>query len=530
MDNGKLKTFSKILLLGAAGSALTCHLAWGQSKIETTTKKPNVLFILTDNQPASMIGCYGNVEIKTPKIDGLAKEGIQFVQTFAVNGLSSPTRATLMTALLPSQHGIHDWLDDRVVSQWPNDWCAVREFRTLPITLKDHGYQTAMIGKYHLGQPRQPMPGFDYWLTFIYGHTIDFWHNTIIDNGQEYQVNDWHICDFFAEKAVEYIRKYDGKQPFYLQLNFDGPYLLPPTNLGPERNRFYPEYVGKDFHSYPRTRINEQLLLEIYGPDNPNDFYLHTLYDILRMHQDPESMANMASQNSLVDDGVGRVLAALYESGLDNDTLVIFSTDQADLYGQHGLYGHTNYVFPAHLYDDAMHIPFIVRHIGTIAPGQVSDLMIGQYDIMPTILDYVGLGDIEIKNSPGKSFAPYLRGQKLENWDDDVYFENAESRGIRNRKFSYWKRLEKTGSPELYDLEKDPQQNQNVYSDLAYEGVISILDRKLTDFFNTYADPEYNLWKGGSPKGSLVRIKEFKQIYGEDWKPITEEKPLFSEE
>ena len=102
-------------------------------------KPLNLLFILTDNQPASILGAYGNPDVRTPNIDRLANEGMRFTNAFAVNGMCSPTRATLMTGLMPSQHGLHNWLDDSMLSQWPREWSAVAEFRTLPLTLANRG-------------------------------------------------------------------------------------------------------------------------------------------------------------------------------------------------------------------------------------------------------------------------------------------------------------------------------------------------------------------------------------------------------
>ena len=158
----------------------------------------NVLFILTDNQPASILGAYGNSDVRTPNIDRLAGEGMRFTQAFAANGMCSPTRATLMTGLMPSQHGVHNWLDDALMKDWPRDWSAIAEFRTLPLTLANRGYRTAMIGKWHLGQPWKPAVGFQHWVTFTDGHTVDFWHNTIIENDKTYKLDDIHTVDFFA--------------------------------------------------------------------------------------------------------------------------------------------------------------------------------------------------------------------------------------------------------------------------------------------------------------------------------------------
>ena len=171
--------------------------------VEAKDTQPNILFIVVDNQPASILGTYGNPDVKTPNVDRLADEGVHFTRAFAVHGMCSPTRATLLTGLLPSQHGVQDWLDDEEMKNWPSDWNAIREYRTLPYTLKNRGYQTSLIGKWHLGQPRPPDEWFDYWVTFNLGHTVDFWDNEINDNSKKYKLEGKHSVDFFSDKAVE---------------------------------------------------------------------------------------------------------------------------------------------------------------------------------------------------------------------------------------------------------------------------------------------------------------------------------------
>ncbi|MCY3751513.1 MAG: sulfatase-like hydrolase/transferase [Gammaproteobacteria bacterium] len=490
-------------------------------------QRPNILFILTDNQAASLLGAYGNPDIRTPNIDRLAAEGITFTRAYAVNGMCSPTRATLMTGLMPSQHGIHSWLDDELLDQWPESWSAVAEFRTLPLTLKNRGYRTAMIGKWHLGQPWKASIGYQYWVTFPDGHTIDFWDNTIIDNDETYPVKDRHIVDFFTDKAVEYLQDYSGEEPFYLQLNYDGPYTNPPTNYGPARNRFYKDYAGKEFRSFPRTAYNENLVQQLLSEDT-NPFLRGKLREGLAMHNDPATMANVASQNTLVDDGVGKVLAALKETGLDQNTLVIFSSDQGNFYGQHGLWQHTVVTTPASMYETAMNIPLIIRHPDKIGAGRTSDMLIGQYDIPVTILDYLGMGDVQFDNSPGKSFRHALAGESG-GLHDAVFFEQEETRVIRTGNYSYWKRLRSTGGPALYDMKADPGQERNVVDDPAYREVVAELDARLTAFFADYADAKYDLWRGGGAKGSVDRPERYKRLYGPDWTPETEIKPAFSE-
>ncbi|MCZ6831996.1 MAG: sulfatase-like hydrolase/transferase [Gammaproteobacteria bacterium] len=488
----------------------------------------NLLFILTDNQPAAILGAYGNPDVRTPHIDRLADEGMRFKHAFAVNGMCSPTRATLMTGLMPSQHGVHNWLDDEMLDTWPRDWSAVAEFRTLPLTLRNRGYQTALIGKWHLGQPWKASLGYEHWVTFTYGHTLDFWDNTIIENGKTYPVTGQHSVDFFAEKAVEYLQNYAGTRPFYLQLNFNGPYLNPPTNLGPARNRHYASYTESDFSSFPRVAFNDNVLEQLLDP-RTNEFLRKKHRQAIAMHNDPATMANVASQNTLVDDGVGRVLAALHARGLDKNTLVVFSSDQGNFYGQHGLWQHTVVTSPSNLYEAALNIPLILRQPGTIAAGSESSLLVGQYDLPVTLLDYLGIRDVTLESSPGRSFRSALIGKSLD-WKNEVFYEQEESRGIRTPRFAYWERLAGTGQSELYDMEIDPRQQNNMIAEPAYQATVAELSGRLGRFFHQYVNSRYDLWQGGTAKGSVIRPKIFKQLYGSQWAPEAESLPAFSEE
>ncbi|MFK8020889.1 MAG: sulfatase [Pseudomonadales bacterium] len=511
----------------ALSISLCLLLSFVLSAQEQKEAKLNVLFILTDNQPASILGAYGNPDVRTPHIDQLAREGMRFDNVFAANGMCSPTRATLMTGLMPSQHGVHNWLDDAQMKDWPREWSAIREFRTLPLTLRNRGYQTALIGKWHLGQPWKASIGYQHWVTFTDGHTTDFWNNTVVDNSESYEVSDKHIVDFFTDKAVEYLESVDDSKPFYLQLNYDGPYLNPPTNLGPARNRHYDSYRQSSFDSFPRVAINNNVVEQLFDPATPN-FLVRKHREALAMHNDQATMANVASQNTVVDDGVGRVMAVLKKRGLDKNTLVIFSSDQGNFYGQHGLWQHTVVTTPSNLYEAAMNVPFIVRQPGRVAPNTTSKRLVGQYDIPVTVLDYLGIHDVYFEESPGTSFSAALQGKRAPE-THAVFYEQEESRGIRTDHYAYWKRLEATGKSELYDMRSDKGQQHNLINEASLQKVVADLDARLMSFFKRYSNPKYDLWNGGTAKGSVIRPNMFKAIYGDSWHTKTDMLPAFAE-
>ena len=168
-------------------------------------KRPNILLFMSDNQSADFIGCYGNNEIKTPNIDSLASSGMQYLSAYCSNAMCSPCRASVLTGLMPSAHGIHNWLDDNLESQWPEKWNAIGEFDSFPIKLKEAGYINALIGKYHLGKSWDGSSAFDHWVTFPHGHTKSFYNNKIIDNKETYEY-EGHSVELFTDKTIDFFK------------------------------------------------------------------------------------------------------------------------------------------------------------------------------------------------------------------------------------------------------------------------------------------------------------------------------------
>ena len=494
--------------------------------LSAKSSRPNILLIVSDNQSHSLLGSYGNPVIRTPHIDRLASSGILFNKAFAVNGVCSPTRATLLTGLMPSQTGIHVALPTD--TNLP-DWSGIEEFRSLPQTLSEAGYQTALIGKYHLGMPQKPQIGFQHWVTFPSGHTTTFYDQMVIDNGKTYRVSE-HLTDFWTNKAVEYLRQVKQDEPFFLYLSYNGPYNLPPTVTMEPRNR-HAAYYAENVPPMPQESIHPYLRNWAQGGRGPSSFMVKegtTAWTAIEALNNKTAMINAGSETAMVDDGVGLVVQTLEELGLDRNTLVIYTSDQGASYGHNGLFGNTSWSFPFTVQNINMQIPLIISHPGQVPAGRKSDHIINQYDIFPTLLDYVGMGKKEIKNSPGKSFKALLKGMEIDDWGDAAFFEFVTVRVIRTDKWKYMKRLDDEEPHTLYDLEKDPDEKNNLIDDQAYNDIRHSLDRRLTVFFQKYSDPIYNVWEGGSAKGLLLE-----KYYGRDdiftsrfpnWKKPTLEK------
>ncbi len=492
---------------------------------------PNVLLIMTDNQSASLLSAYGHPVIQTPNIDRLAAEGTLFERAYATTGVCSPSRAVLLTGLIPSANGVHNGLPPR----YPLErYSAIAEFRNWPQTLADAGYRTALVGKYHLGTHAGPTLGFQYWVTFRGGHTSSFTNAAIFDNGAEYNVADMneHLTDFWTRRAVDFIEQHDTDgPPFFLWLSYNGPYILPPTVNQPPVSRFAQMYKDNP-PPMPQHRVNPYMRqwAKVAGRgDDPNiegGSYPWAAIDALNNQQ---AMINIAAETTHVDDGIGRVLAALDKRGSMDDTLIIFLSDQGSAYGQRGMWGNSSWGEPPPAYQANMHIPLIFRHPQRIPAGRRVSAMINQFDIFPTLLDYLGLGNLAIAKSPGKSFAPMLHGDEMA-WQDEVFFEYITTRVIQTPRFKYTKRFLDAPN-ELYDMVADPNESRNLIDDPRFAKTVAELDGRLAAFFAEYANPEFDPWNGGTGKALLFygkrRTDRFRAAFPSFRDPFIESRPAF---
>lgn len=447
--------------------------------------RPNVVLIMTDNHGAWTLGCYGNPDIRTPHVDRLAREGILFSRCYSSNAVCSPTRATWLTGLIPSQHGVHCFIAASV-QIGPEAFSTLEEFRSLPEVLAEAGYVCGLSGKWHLGRNLEPQEGFTFWTTKPGGGTAEFYDQQVIENGA-IRKEPTYLTDYWTTRGIEFIEK-NKDRPFFLFLAYNGPYGLSTLLLNDARNRHTAYYADKELPSFPREEMHPWLY-------NNRDYL-----------NNPTSIRRYAAEISGIDDGVGRIMATLEKHGLDENTLVVFTGDQGLAGGQSGIWGMGDHTRPLSAFDTTMHVPLILRHPKRIPAGARCDLLVSNYDFYPSVLSYLGLKDKipDEPASPGRSYAQVLEGKALDmKWDNTVFYEFETVRAIRTDSWKYVERLDE-GPRELYDLGQDPGELRNLADRPAVRSIQKELGDRLHAFFDRYADPKYDLAKGGTSKAQFL--------------------------
>jgi len=446
----------------------------------------NVVFIMTDNQGAWTLGCYGNPDIRTPQIDRLASQGVRFSNAYCVNSVCSPSRATYLTGLIPSQHGVHCYLGGEKPDAQigPDAYCTIDEFMSLPRILAESGHTCGLSGKWHLGDSLHPQTGFSYWFTKPRGHTQTFYDDEAIWDEQIY-TEPRYYTDVITEHALDFLKQ-QRENPFFLYVCYNGPYGLGEHMTYTHENRHTAYYADKDLPCFPREPVHPWL-------KQNRDFI-----------GNPVCRRGYASAVSGVDDGVGAILDTLNQYGLDEDTLVIFCSDQGLCAGHHGMWGMGDHARPIHTYEEALHIPLIFRHTGHIPAGTVFDGRTCNYDFFPSMLDYLGMADAMQTDPtlPGTSYARAMQGEHIA-WDEVIFHEFENVRMIRNDAWKYTRRFS-NGPDELYDMQTDPGERRNLADTPGYASVIEDLKAQLETFFSRYADSQYDRWRGGRSKAGRL--------------------------
>lgn len=444
------------------------------------SRKPNIVFILSDDQGAWALGCAGNKEIRTPNLDRLASTGIRFDNFFCTSPVCSPARASLLTGKIPSQHGIQDWIrsGDTIAKYEPErDGILIeylKEHTGYTDVLAANGYKCGISGKWHLGDSHHVQKGFDFW--YVHAKGGSSYYNAPVVNGDEVIEEPEYYSDVITEKAIEWLESSKTeKAPFYLSLHFTAPHSPWGRDNHPKEifDRYYKECP---FDSVPKNEKYPDWVKHRTIPTNDDTDHRQML-------------SGYYTAVEVMDSNIGKVLDWLEKNNLMENTLVIFTSDNGMNMGHHGVYGKGNATYPLNMFEESVKVPFIISHPGIIKEGIICESLVSQYDFMPTLLDYVGLENNNAENLPGKSFANILKGDPAENHDHVVvYDEYGPVRMVRTKDWKYIHRYIH-GPNEFYDLKNDPAEQNNLCGNPDYADMENDMKNRLDKWFETYVDP-----------------------------------------
>lgn len=442
-------------------------------------RRPNLLFVLTDDQGPWALGCAGNDEIHTPVLDRLAAEGTRLENFFCTSPVCSPARASLMTGQVPSAHGVHDYLRAPHVGPTATDYLHGQVVVT--DVLADHGYRLGLSGKWHLGANDRPRRGFSHWYAHEAGGSA--YHDAPMYRDGVPEPAPGYLTDVLADDAVGFIREDSGVgTPFFLALNFTAPHSPWKGQHPAEVKALYADCA---FASCPQ------------GEPHP----WTTLRDGSPLGGEPDTRGALIGYFSAVtamDRALGRVVAALEDLGLRESTAIVFSSDNGFNAGHHGIWGKGNGTWPLNMYDSSVKVPLIVSQPGRVGAGVVRTELLSAYDVAATLLDLAGLDPAPMESGPGRSFAPLLlaagesgRDSGAEQARVVVFDEYGPARMIRSQEWKYVHRWP-DGPDELYHLCEDPDERVNLIDETARQPVRRRLAEELAAWFSRHVTPEHD--------------------------------------
>ena len=428
------------------------------------------------------MGCAGNHDIKTPAIDGLAREGMRFDHAFCGSPVCSPARASLLTGRIPSYHGVHDWLrsgnldpslcpeaakENLYAHHYAYEDKAIRYLEGIPAytdLLAAAGYTCALSGKWHLGDSVHPQHGFTKWYSLGVGGA-DYYHADMVEDGQVHMRHGQYVTDLITDRAIDYLREMKDT-PFYLGVHYTAPHS--PWGASHHPEEFLRLYERCAFRSAPCEPRHENGTMY---PDGGN--------------QRREWLTGYYAAVSAMDAGIGRILSKLDALGLRDNTLVVFTSDNGMNMGHHGVWGKGNGTFPLNMYDTSVKVPLVARFPGVIPAGEVCGGMTSAYDWFPTLLDLTGNLASLPDGLPGKSILPWLEGKTPEEDSVVVYDEYGPTRMIRTPSIKYVHHYP-YGKNELYNLINDPEERRNLIDDPAYRETARQMAAEMETWFDRY--------------------------------------------
>lgn len=430
-------------------------------------KQHNVVFILSDDHRYDAMGFTGHPFLETPHLDSIAQAGVHVKNAFVTTSLCSPSRASILTGLYTHKHRVID--NNRLVPEGT---------RYFPEWLQRAGYATAFIGKWHMGRGTdEPRPGFDHWVSFRgQGHYLPPSPDYTLNVNGERVPQKGYITDELTDYAVEWLEQQNAaERPFFLYLshkavhaNFtpaqrhDGRYAEAPFALPASGDPDAPGYL-----SQPRWLRDQR------NSWHGVDFPYHSELDIARYYK------RYSESLLAVDDSVGRVLAQLEEMGVLDDTLVVYMGDNGFMFGEHGL------IDKRVAYETSIRVPMLMQCPSLFSGGGALEQVVANIDMGPTILHAAGLRTPE--HMDGRSVIPLLRGEDVE-WRDYflyVYYweknfpQSPTVFALRGDRYKYITYYGLWDTDELYDLQADPAETQNLIADPGLTNVVSEMEDRL---------------------------------------------------
>lgn len=448
-------------------------------------KKPNIVFILTDDQGAWAMNCSGNKDIKTPNLDKIAEDGVRFENFFCTSPVCSPARASILTGRMPSQHGVHDWIrsgnlnkddleDKKDDPYFKNENKSIQYLDgmlTYTDILANEGYTCALAGKWHLGDSLNPQHGFSRWYTIGRGGCL-YYKPDIVEDGK-IVYDERYVTDLITDKAIEYIDEFSKKDsPYYISVHYTAPH--DPWDEEQHPKEYVDLYRNCKFEATPDLPVHPwQIDSAPYGTGDIRKSLLRGYYAAV----------------SAMDAAVGRIVKRLEDLGELENTIIFFMADNGMNMGHHGIWGKGNGTFPFNMYDTAVKIPFLVWWKNNIPKNKVIKTMHSQYDFIHTLIELTDINVELPKNLPGKSFKGNIFGKKGNEGELVVFDEYGPNRMIRTDE---WKLIHRFpyGPDELYHLTEDPDEYNNLIDNKEYENIICNLKDRMTKWFNQYVDPK----------------------------------------
>ena len=453
---------------------------------------PNIVFMMSDDHAAHAISAYGSKINRTPNIDRIAQQGARFDNCFVTNSICTPSRGCILTGQYSHLNGVKTLND------------AIDPKKThVGHLLRDAGYQTGMIGKWHLQTEPQ---GFDHW-TILPGQGD--YYNPVFITKDGRQKHEGYCTDLIGDLSLDFLQKRDKSKPFFLMSHHKAPHRN--WQPGPKykdflNDRDIPEPDNLYEDAAKRSQAAQRATLRV-GEDTTFSDLKVTVPEGLKGRELRKWAYQLYIKDYLrcvqsVDDNVGRMLDYLDAEGLKDNTLVIYTSDQGFFLGDHGWFD------KRFMLEESLRMPFLARFPKLIKPGSVNRDMLLNLDFAPTFLDVAGQKAPEWMQ--GRSATPLMAGKAPRDWRKSMYYRYwmhlggghtvTAHYGVRTHThkliYYYGQGLGASGASkentppewELFDLKKDPREMRNVYGDPAYRKVEQQLKTELTRLQQHYKD------------------------------------------